>query len=199
MASRAHCQNILNELVGEVGIGVSYGLASKSGSKNSWLYWTQLFGTRDPGSVSKWSENPGFNACPHTKMVHPAPAEPTPPAAAPTTTPTAPTGTASVVVVNGQQRVAVTGAAPGLTSVRVTTGREQTVRRRISVGRAKATRIRTCVVFTPGPSVVVRVSAKTGTYKAVVGTPPPAAKGKLVVRVSNTKAKVSRRIPVRTS
>lgn len=197
MASRAHCQNILSELQSNVGIGVAYGLASKARSTNSWPYWTQLFGTRDPGSVTKWDENPGLLACPHTTMLHPAPpAEPKAPVSPVVTTPKAPTGTASIVTVNGQQRVAVAGAAPGLTRVRVTAGRERTVRVRLPVGR-KASAIRTRVIFKAGPSVMVRVSPKNGTYKAVVRT-PPAGKGKLVIRVTNKQANLSRSIPVRT-
>lgn len=184
MKSTGHCQNILSERLSQLGVGVAYGRAVKSAT-DSHPFWTQLFGSRDPGAVPAWPENAGFAACPHTQMIHPAPvaAESDAPAEPTSATPKAPSGKASVVVVNGQKRVAVTGSAPGLRTVRVTEGRVNVVRGR--------------TVFTPGRSVLVRVAPATQTYRAVVRVPPP-AKGRPFIRVSNTKAKVSTRIPVRT-
>lgn len=195
MASKAHCLNILSELQTNVGIGVAYGLSSQPRSTNSWPYWTQLFGTRDPGSVSKWDESPSL-ACPQTTMVYPAPPAAPKPATPAATTPKAPTGTASVVTVNGQKAVSVAGKAPGATRVRVTTGYEQTVRVRIPI-RSRASVVRRRVIFKAGPSAIVKVNQKNGTYKAVVRA-PRSGKGKLVIRVTNKKAGLTRSIPVRT-
>ncbi|MGE4428156.1 MAG: CAP domain-containing protein [Solirubrobacteraceae bacterium] len=195
MKSLGHCQNILNDRVNQVGVGVAWGQASNKTSKQSHPYWTQLFGNRNPESAPMWATNPGFAACPHKGMVHPAPAKETKPAEPTAGTVKAPTGSAKVAVVDGKKQVAVQGSAPGLRNVRVTEGRVNTVRVRVNVGGKRVIRTRT--VFTPGRSVVVRVKPATQTYTAVVRVPPP-AKGRPVIRISNTKAQVSRRIPIRT-
>jgi|GEM_PF-6728726 len=194
MKSIGHCQNILNERVTQLGVGVAWGKASNKTSKQEHPYWTQLFGNRDPETAPEWATNPGFAACPHKVMVHPAPVKEAKPADDGAAV-KAPTGTAKVAVVDGKKQVAVQGSAPGLKSVRVTEGRVKAVQVRVNVNGRRV--IRTRQVFTPGKSVVVRVKPATQTYAAVVRVPPP-AKGRPVIRISNTKAQVSRRIPIRT-